>query len=439
MAIAGSEGEAGASENANALPVARQQETAAMTPVERLAAKADGKQWELVENQRGITYYKLFGPYLAGAKKIVVEDAYVRKPYQLRNLAEFLEMLLRCKKPDEDVAVHLVTGHNDPGFVEAQLNGLNELASAFSQLGVNLTYEFRDTLHDRSITADTGWEILPVVGLTSSRNSLTAIGLTRCCAISSSAALRNARSRISGSARSEVKMNVQCPACGTYVAETATMCPYCGFRGDDPSRPIYKQGEYRPVPIVPCEIVMDDDRRGEIWLSDEDSKNLFRHLTNWKWLSTMLPALAETLESMFGGTVHLEAKLPEHIMRMIEEDKLHFATDKNGEILAEVFDERNKIFKQVRLEKVVRNDTLLPAMQHLETQAALCLVMEKIDEVGRAVQQLGEEMQQDRLARVDAAFDMFQQACRIESSRERNEYVREAFERGHAREGFAGA
>ncbi len=221
-------------------------------------------------------------------------------------------------------------------------------------------------------------------------------------------------------------MNVQCPACGTYVAETATMCPYCGFRGDDPSRPIYKQGEYRPVPIVPCEIVMDDGRRGEIWLSDEDSKNLFRHLTDWKWLSTMLPALAETLESMFGGTVHLEAKLPEHIMRMIEEGKLYFATDKNGEILAEVFDERNKIFKQVRLEKVVRNDTLLPAMQHLETQAALCLVMEKIDEVGRAVQQLGEEMQQDRLARVDAAFDMFQQACRIESSRERNEYVREA-------------
>lgn len=221
-------------------------------------------------------------------------------------------------------------------------------------------------------------------------------------------------------------MNVQCPACGTYVAETATMCPYCGFRGDDPSRPIYKQGEYHPVPIVPCEIVVDDGRSCEIRLSDEDNKNLFRHLTDWKWLSTMIPALAETLESIFGGTVHLEAKLPEHIMHMIEEGKLHFATDKNGEILAEVFDERNKIFKQVRLEKVVRNDALLPAMQHLETQAALCSVMEKIDEVGRAVQQLGEELQQDRLARIDAALDMFQQACRIKSSRERNEYVREA-------------
>ena len=99
MAIAGNEKEASSSENANALPVARQQETATMTPIERLAAKADGKQRELIENQRGITYFGLFGPYLAGAKKIVIEDAYVRMPYQLRNLAEFLEMLLRCKIP----------------------------------------------------------------------------------------------------------------------------------------------------------------------------------------------------------------------------------------------------------------------------------------------------------------------------------------------------
>lgn len=221
-------------------------------------------------------------------------------------------------------------------------------------------------------------------------------------------------------------MNVQCPACGTYVAETATMCPYCGFRGDDPSRPIYKQGEYRPVPIVPCEIVMDDGRRGEIWLSNEDNKNLFRHLTDWKWLSAMIPALTETIESIFGGTVHLEAKLPEHIMRMIEEGKLHFATDKNGEILAEVFDERNKIFKQVRLEKVVRNDTLLPAMQHLETQATIALALAKIEQVDRAVRQLGEEIQQDRLARVDAALDMFHQACCIEGIRDRNQCLREA-------------
>ena len=159
-------GEASApTEEASAVPSAQPQETLTLTPIERLAAKADGKQKELVENQRGITYFGLFGPYLAGAKKIAIEDAYVRKPYQLRNLAEFLETVLRCKNPDEDVAVHLVTGHNDPEFVDAQQSGLDELASTFSQLGVSLTYEFRDTLHDRSITSDTGWEILPGRGL----------------------------------------------------------------------------------------------------------------------------------------------------------------------------------------------------------------------------------------------------------------------------------
>ena len=52
--------------------------------------------------------------------------------------------------------------------------------------------------------------------------------------------------------------------------------------------------------------------------------------------------------------------------------------------------------------------------------------MAKIDQVDRAVRQLGEEIQQDRLARVDAAFDMFHQACYIEGIRDRNEYLREA-------------
>lgn len=221
-------------------------------------------------------------------------------------------------------------------------------------------------------------------------------------------------------------MDVQCPACGTPVAETATMCPYCGFRGDDPRQPIFEQGEYHPVPIVPCEVVTDGGRSCEIRLPDEDNKSLFRHLTDWKWLSTMIPALAETLESMLGGTVHLEAKLPEYIMRMIEEGKLHFAMDKNGEILAEVFDERNKIYKQVRLEKVVENDALLPSLQHLETQATVALALAKIEQVDRAVRQLGEEIQQDRLARVDTALDMFHQACYIEGIRDRNEYLREA-------------
>ena len=110
----------------NATPsTVRPEAPARMTPIERLAAKADGKRKELLDNQRGVTYYRLFGPYLAGASRILVKDAYVRVPYQLRNFAEFLETALRCKDPDKDVVeVHLVTGRNDPEYRTAQMDGL---------------------------------------------------------------------------------------------------------------------------------------------------------------------------------------------------------------------------------------------------------------------------------------------------------------------------
>ena len=149
----------------DAVKSAQSQESVPKTRIERLAERADGKRKELRENQRGVSYFELFGPYLAGAKNIVVKDAYVRIPYQLRNFAEFLETVLSCKDSSDEVQVHLVTGRNDPMYVQSQIDGLEQLKSIFAQLGIDFTFEFSDTLHDRSITTDTGWLILPGRGL----------------------------------------------------------------------------------------------------------------------------------------------------------------------------------------------------------------------------------------------------------------------------------
>lgn len=89
----------------------------------------------------------------------------MRIPYQLRNFAEFLETVLSCKDSSDEVQVHLVTGRNDPMYVQSQIDGLEQLKSIFAQLGIDFTFEFSDTLHDRSITTDTGWLILPGRGL----------------------------------------------------------------------------------------------------------------------------------------------------------------------------------------------------------------------------------------------------------------------------------
>lgn len=151
--------------SSDAVKSAQSQESVPKTRIERLAERANGKRKELRENQRGVSYFELFGPYLAGAKNIVVKDAYVRIPYQLRNFAEFLETVLSCKDSSDEVQVHLVTGRNDPMYVQSQIDGLEQLKSIFAQLGIDFTFEFSDTLHDRSITTDTGWLILPGRGL----------------------------------------------------------------------------------------------------------------------------------------------------------------------------------------------------------------------------------------------------------------------------------
>ncbi|MDX9962748.1 BREX system Lon protease-like protein BrxL [Desulfobacter postgatei] len=57
------------------------------------------------ENQKGISFDTLFGPYLKGATQITVTDPYIRLFYQMRNFMEFLETVVKHKALDEEVSV----------------------------------------------------------------------------------------------------------------------------------------------------------------------------------------------------------------------------------------------------------------------------------------------------------------------------------------------
>jgi ATP-dependent Lon protease len=133
--------------------------------VERAALAAEPGHLEYSDDQRGITYNKLFGPYVAGAKEITLKDAYIRKPYQIRNLVEFLETVFNYTNRTDEVHVRVITGHTDEHYIDAQVEQFDEVQSTFSQLGIRLTYEFDDSVHDRSIVTDTGWFIVPGRGL----------------------------------------------------------------------------------------------------------------------------------------------------------------------------------------------------------------------------------------------------------------------------------
>lgn len=114
------------------------------------AAKTDAKpaleegHHVFTEDRKGISYDRLFGPYIAGASKIIVTDPYVRFFYQIRNVMEFVEMVIRRKSPEDQISVHLVTGPDD-GNVAKQRELLDSITDACVGSGVEFTWAFDGT------------------------------------------------------------------------------------------------------------------------------------------------------------------------------------------------------------------------------------------------------------------------------------------------------
>jgi ATP-dependent Lon protease len=112
------------------------------------------------ENQKGLSFDTLLGPYLKGATAITATDPYLRLFYQMRNFMEFLETVVKHKAPDEEVSVHLVTTE-DEFKGEQQKENFEKMKESASAVGVNFTWEFdgTGTIHARHIVTDHGWKI----------------------------------------------------------------------------------------------------------------------------------------------------------------------------------------------------------------------------------------------------------------------------------------
>ena len=150
----------------DAAPPSTDTQDAATKPTVALEQVPKEQHLAFQENQRGVSFDALFGPYLAGAKRIVITDPYVRMFHQLRNLMELMETISKVKDADEEVAVHAVT-------VEDEFNGdrqsenLQKIADACQNVGIQFTwaYDTSGTKHDRDITTDNGWKIVLSRGL----------------------------------------------------------------------------------------------------------------------------------------------------------------------------------------------------------------------------------------------------------------------------------
>jgi len=115
--------------------------------------------FEILENQRGISYDNLFAAHLMGAKKIVITDPYIRKFHQARNLSEFLETISKIKT-DENITVELVTVADDLKPDE-QTDFLNQIKVHCYSIGIMFAYQYEEpsSVHARHIITDHGWKI----------------------------------------------------------------------------------------------------------------------------------------------------------------------------------------------------------------------------------------------------------------------------------------
>ena len=117
------------------------------------------------ENQRGIDFDSLFGPYVKGAKKIVLTDPYIRLFHQARNCMEFIETVARVKTESENVEIELITCEDEFNN-EQQVDFLSQMQRNCLPSGILFSWEFESgAIHARHIVTDTGWKILLDRGL----------------------------------------------------------------------------------------------------------------------------------------------------------------------------------------------------------------------------------------------------------------------------------
>lgn len=106
--------------------------------------------------QTGVTYEKLFAPYLSDANEITIEDPYIRAPWQVKNFMEFVTMLVDTRSVD-DLKITLIT-NEDEDKISDLIDKLDDFKDDLVGYGIEFEYKFRD-FHDRCIKTDTGWTI----------------------------------------------------------------------------------------------------------------------------------------------------------------------------------------------------------------------------------------------------------------------------------------
>ena len=104
----------------------------------------------------GHSYESIIGPYLRGAKTVVIEDPYIRLQHQIQNFVRFCECVIKGRALKK---INLITGYDDNTQLADIAEKLDELKQSLLEMDVELEVKLNPNIHDREIRLDNGWII----------------------------------------------------------------------------------------------------------------------------------------------------------------------------------------------------------------------------------------------------------------------------------------
>ncbi len=114
------------------------------------------KQFTIRYGDTGYSYRSIFGDYLAGAKKLSIQDPHVRRDHQIGNLLQLCELAVEAGTIK---TIELLTTAENPTQQADAEQKLEDLRETLADCDVAFSYRFVDQAPDREIRTDTGWRI----------------------------------------------------------------------------------------------------------------------------------------------------------------------------------------------------------------------------------------------------------------------------------------
>jgi ATP-dependent Lon protease len=146
---------------ASAFPAERQRPAEVSPPYEIPASLSEPaglteRHYTIAYGDTGHSYDTIFGPYLLGAKSVVVEDPYIRMPHQIANFVRFCETVVKAATVR---SVTLITSHDQQTDMAGLQEKLDELKQSLLEYDVALDVRLNNKMHDREVHLDNGWTI----------------------------------------------------------------------------------------------------------------------------------------------------------------------------------------------------------------------------------------------------------------------------------------